>query len=209
MESNSKKKIYIACLNQGWLRVELTNLLIILSHDFRFEIKIIYPNHRPVDNNHNIIVKKFLETDYDFLLLFGDDGCPLKNPLDLVLLDKDIVVCPTPQWNDSDTGFPIYWIAMEKVTDGYKEYKKKEGLQEVDAVGSGNMLISRRVLEKVEAPFMRKWDKDGIAELGLDFNFCEKAKEKGFKVWAHYDYPSCHFKELNLIDVLKFYGYGK
>lgn len=203
MNIRNKKKVYIAILNEGWLRVELNNLLIQMSHDDRYWIKIVYPNHRPVDNNHNITVRKFLESDFDYLLIFGDDGCPLRNPLDLVELDKDIIVCPTLQWNDADPDFPLYWVAMDKVEDGWKEHKEKKGLQELDAVGSANMIVARRVLEKVDAPFMRVWDKRGIAQVGLDFNFCDKAKEKGFNVWAHYDYPSNHFKELNLLDVYK------
>lgn len=200
------KKVYIACLNEGWLRVELTNLLIQMSHDSRYIIKIVYPNHRPVDNNHNMAVKMFLDSDFDYLIILGDDGCPLKNPLDLIELNKDIIVCPTPQWNDTDPKFPIYWVAMDRVEQGWKEHKDKTGLQEVDAVGSANMIIARRVLEKIESPFMREWDEKGIAKTGLDFRFCERAKEHGFSVWAHYDYPSCHFKEINLIDICTLTG---
>jgi len=203
MREYNKKKVYIACLNEGWLRVELANLLINLSHDDRYRIKIVYPNHRPVDNNHNIVVRDFLETDYDYLLIFGDDGCPSKNPLDLIELNKDIIVCPTIQWNDSDAGFPLYWVAMDRNNEGWQEHKEKTGLQEVDAAGSANMIIARRVLEEIVSPFMRKWDSHGRAEIGLDFNFCDKAKEKGFSVWAHYGYLSCHFKEINLVDIYK------
>lgn len=202
-----KKKVYIACLNQGWLRVELANLLINLSHDNRYKIKIVYPNYRPEENNYNITTRKFMEdTDFDYLLLFNDDGCPTRNPLDLVELDKDIIVCPTLQWNNSDSDFPLYWVAMDKVKDGWMEHKEKVGLQEVDAVGTANMLVARRVLERVGAPFMRIWDKHGRAEVGLDFNFCERAKEHGFSVWAHYDYLSCHFKEINLLEIYKLLG---
>ncbi len=198
-----RNKVYIACLNEGWLRAELSNLLTSMSHDRRYQIKIRYPNHKPVDNNHNITVRKFLETDFDYLMIFGDDGCPTRNPLDLVKLDKDIIVCPTLQWNDSDPDFPLCWLAMDKVKDGWKEHKEKVGLQKIDAVGSANMIVARRVLEKVSAPFMRIWDDRGIARVGLDFNFSQRAKEKGFSVWAHYDYPSNHWKEINLLDVYK------
>lgn len=198
-----KKKVYIACLNEGWLRVELSNLLTNITHDGRYRVKIVYPNNRPVDNNHNKTVRKFLKTDFDYLMIFGADGCPTRNPLDLIELNKDIIVCPTLQWNDSDADFPLYWVAMDKVENGWKEHKEKKGLQEVDATGSANMIIARRVLEGISAPFMREWDKDGIAQTGLDFNFCQKAKEKGFRVWVHYDYPSCHFKEINLLDIYR------
>jgi len=204
-----KKKIYVAVLNQGWVRVEVATLMHRMACDSRFDVKITHPMHKPVDANHNIAVKEFLKTDCDYMFIMGDDSACYKNPLDLVLLDKDIIVCPTPQWNDTCKEYPMYHIAMDwdEKEKGWKEHTEKEGLQEVDAVGSANILIARRVLEKIEAPFMRKWGKDGIPEEGLDFRFCKRAKEAGFRVWAHYDYLACHYNELNMMDVIKFkYG---
>ena len=204
-EIELKPSVLCAALNEGSIRAEVSNCISRMTHDERVELKVYYPNDRPIAHNRNKIVKKFLEGTEDYLLMIDDDNPPLKNPLDLIQLDKDVIACPTPQWNDCDK-FPIYWVSMDKVEDGYIEHKEKKGLQEVDAVGTGCILISRRVLEKVKKPFERKYDSNGLQELGLDFSFCEKAKEQGFKIWSHYDYPCSHFKELNLIEVLKFYG---
>jgi len=205
--SKEKKKVLITVCNEGKMRVELSNVLTTMTHDRRHDIKIIYPNLRPYENNLNTAVKeKFLSNDYDYMLIIDNDNPPINNPLDLVELDKDIIGLPTPQWNESDKNFPIYFVAMERVPEGYKEFKNKKGLQEVDAVGSGCVLIARRVLEKVKAPFLREWDEDGRMNYGGDFTFCKKAKEQGFKIYTHYDYPCSHFKELNLLDILKYFG---
>ena len=88
---------------------------------------------------------------------------------------------------------------MDKVKDGYKPHTETVGLQEVDAIGTGCMLIKRKVLEALEAPFTRIWNKDGTMDTGVDFHFCEQAKAKGFKVWAHYDYLCNHFKAIRHI----------
>ena len=199
-----KQKVYIAVLNQGSIRPELANLLIHTTHDPRYQVKITYPGDRPIANNRNKIVLKFLDGDWDYLLMLDDDTVPHRNPLDLIEHDKDIIGYPYPQWNERD----IYWLAMDQDGDGYKPIppERRHGLQQVDALGTGCILIKRNVLEAVRAPFMRKWSEDGIAELGLDFYFCQKARDAGFEVWCDWRAPCSHFKNLDLIEVLGLLG---
>jgi len=196
-----RKKVLIAILNQGEIRPELANLLLYMSHYPRHQIKIYYPNSRPISNNRNEIAKKFLKESWDYLLMIDSDVVPSRNPLELVDYDKDVIACPVPQWHTND----IYWVIMDKVENGYRQVpvKKREGLQEVDAVGTGCILIAQRVLQSIKAPFLRKWSKEGLQELGADFYFCEKVKEQNFKSWVHWDYPCSHFKTIDLIEVLK------
>lgn len=189
------KKIYIAILDQGWIRRELAPVLAALKSDQRFYIEIRHHSLRPIAYNRNNIVKQFLKTDCDFLLMIDHDNVPCRNPLDLVLLDKDIIGCPYLQVKNNETG----WMALKKLKDGYNQVKIKGDLQEVDAVGTGVILIARRVLEKVKIPFERKW-KGGFPLLGLDFYFCEKAKKLGFKIWVHWKYLASHYKEVNLLE---------
>lgn len=176
--------------------------------DSRYNTTIILPTHQPVDNNRNLIIRDFLVGSYDYLLMIDSDNPPMNNPIDLVELDKDVMVLPTPQWNltskDLSLGrYPIFWNCMDEVEGGWKEHNPKKGLQEIDGAGSGCILISRKVLEKVKIPFERKWDEDGIVVEGSDFNFCRKVRDLGFKVWCHYDYPCRHFKEMELTEIVK------
>ena len=92
---------------------------------------------------------------------------------------------------------------MDKVKDGYRQVplEKRGGLQEYDAVGTGCIVIARRVLETIKEPCSPKWE-NGLMILGRDFYMCEKAKKVGFKVWAHWDYLCDHFKELSLLSVI-------
>lgn len=207
MGQNVKPKIFVAILNQGWIRPELASLIGILRSDPRAQIDIAYCNLRPAEDNRNNTVKIALEKNYDFLISIDHDTVPLHNIIDLALLDLDVVGCAYPQWNMSDPKFPIYFLGMDKVGNAYAEHKQKDGLQEVDAVGSGAIVIARRVLEKVNEPFVRKWH-NGFSITGLDFYFCEKAKAQGFKIYCHYNYLADHFKELSLLDVLNFKLYG-
>jgi len=164
-----KPKVYIAVLTMGSLRKELSNFLIYISHDFRYQVKITYHGLRPASYNRNNIVKEFLKTDCDFLLKIDHDNVPMKNPLDLIALDKDVVGFPYPQIKGNELG----WLIMRRVEGGYKQMptETRQGLQEVDATGDGVMLIARRVLEQVKIPFEREW-KDGVPIKGSDFYFC-------------------------------------
>ena len=80
-----------------------------------------------------------------------------------------------------------------------------DGLQEVDAVGSGCFLVSRRVMYdlRFKEPFMRQWNREGLVEKGCDFSFCDKVKAAGYKVWANYDYPCRHFNEIELTEIIQ------
>lgn len=192
------KKVYVAILNQGSIRPELTNTLIRISHDIH-DIKIVYPNSMPIAHNRNDIVQRFLKTDCDYLLMIDSDIVPKKNPLLLLAYNKDIIGGVCPQYNNGT----IYCVVMEKTPKGLQEIAlaDRNGIKEVDAIGTGCILIARRVLEKVKAPFMRKWDNDGLQDLGLDFYFCEKAKKHGFSVWADWESVCSHYKTIDLLSI--------
>jgi GT2 family glycosyltransferase len=125
-----------------------------------------------------------------------------RNPLELAELDKDVVVLPTPIFHGGWKNpflFNCYDVADDG--DGYVEHHPQEGLQEVDVGGSGCMLIARRVLEALAPiPFRCGNDENGIQIYGEDFMFCEKAREKGFSIWSHFDYVCHHYKEVDLLD---------
>lgn len=132
--------------------------------------------------------------------MIDSDIVPQRNPLDLVDLDKDVIGCPCPQWHKTD----LYWVAMDRVKGGYRQVSAdlRKGLQEVDAVGTGCILIAKRVLTKIKAPFMVNWLPNGTQGLGSDFYFCEKSKKAEFKIWVHWDYPCSHLKEIDMLDIL-------
>lgn len=182
--------------------------LLRLLRDPRVDITPMITTHRPYVHNLHLIQKDFLAGDYDYLITMDDDNPPTKNIIDLIFLDKDVMAMPTPVWhNDGESKAPFYFNVMVAKEDGYiplasSEKFKGVGLYEVDAAGSGCMIIARRVLEAMKAPFMRTWNEDGIVETGGDFSFCRRAKEQGFSIWTHLDYPCLHFKEIELTEII-------
>ncbi len=171
---------------------------------------VIRPHRRPYENNLNHIVNYFMEGDYSHWLNIDADNPPTNNPLELVELDKDIIGCPTPVWHytGKEKEIPIYWNAYNysEKDDAYREHLTRNGLQRVDAVGTGCVLISRRVFEAPEmrkTPFTRKLHDDGTVHKGNDMSFCERARECGFEIYCHYGYVCDHYCEINLNDVAR------
>ena len=193
-----KKGIFIAILNQGSIRSELSNLMLQLSLQDKYNLIISYPAEKPISNNRNKIVQEFLATPgMDYLLMIDGDIIPSINILNLADFQKDIIgaLCFMYQQN------MVIPIALKRNPEGKYDviqFRGDEGLSEVDAVGTGCIMISREVLEKVKHPFENIYDPDGIKKYGLDISFCQKAKEQGFKVYSHLDYACSHWSIMDL-----------
>lgn len=194
----------------GWIHKLVVAGVMRLLADKRYAVTAIFPTHIPVENNRNACIQDVLKGGYDWWLTIDADNPPRKNPLDLIELGHNIVGCPTPvyHYDGKHPGdSPVYLNAMDEIREagefvGWKPHACHSGLQEVDAVGSGCLLVARCVLEslKDEQPFMRSWNKQGIVVAGSDFLFCQKAKAHGHRIWAHYDYYCGHVNEVDLFE---------
>jgi hypothetical protein len=116
---------------------------------------------------------------------FIDDDHPFDANVLLDLLKNDVdIVQPLVL-----TRKPPHWPYVYRyLGDGaFSNYMMDElpteGLFEADAVGTGGMLIRRKVFEAVADPWFEegKTAKDAIGE---DLYFCLKAREAGFKVYV-------------------------
>ena len=126
----------------------------------------------------------------------------------MVKLNKDIIGLPTPIWhfkNEKSGERPVYWNAYDYVPnkDAYSEHHPREGLQRVDAIGTGCFLAHKKIFEGIDAPFMRTWYKDGTVHKGNDLSFCERLREKGVEIYCHYDYPCDHFSEMSMNEMVR------
>jgi hypothetical protein len=199
--------VYLTIPNgSGWVHKHVMFAAIKILQDPRHKVRMDAPTHAPYVNNLHMCVKDFLNGGEDYWLTMDDDNPPTGNPLDRIGEDLDIVGFPTPVWHSAVKGDrPYYFNALHRTKDGWVPHKHCQGLQQVDAIGSGCMLIARRVLVKLQdqQPFMRLWGRDGIVRVGCDYNFCDKAKAAGFSIWADYDRPCMHFNELNLLEVIQ------
>ena len=197
---NKNKKIYIAILNQGWIRPELSSVLLELTRQNKYDIHLTYPAAKPITNNRNQIVRKFLQTDYDYLMMLDGDNVPPENILNLADYQEDIIggLCFAYM---KEMVIPLALKKNKMGSYDVMKIPKQAGLIECDAVGTGVIIIKREVLEAMSFPFENKYDPEGIKTLGLDINFCKRAKEKGFKVFCHTDFKCSHWTPMDLKEI--------
>lgn len=211
---SNKKSVLVSVPNTGYIHKKVVLSLLKLQLDTRYRTTIIFPTWNPYEHSLHRIVNDFMEVykDCSFWLNIDSDNPPMNNPLDLIELDRDIIGMPTPVWHftgkEKKGERPLYYNAYnyDLGEKAYIEHLPREGLQRVDAVGTGCLLVSKRVFinsEMRKSPFVRIWGVDGTVERGNDIAFCERARNQGFEIYAHYDYPCMHFCELELNEVVK------
>lgn len=200
---NSLISVLVTVTNTGKLCKQTSVITNLICADDRYDITLDYPTAIPYENNLNQIARRVIEEGFSYWLQIDSDNEPTKNPLDLIEYDKDLMILPYLQWYNTavDGDYPLFIVAMDDVGEGFKEHKNTTGLQQIDAGGSGCMIVSRRVLEAIDIPFERTFDKYGRVEIGVDFNFCRKVRKKGFEIWCHYDYPVKHYKTIELMEM--------
>ena len=208
--------VLVTVPNIKWLHKNVVSVLLKLQCDHRYKLNISLPTERPLENNQHHIVRDWMAGSEDYWLSIDADNPPLKNPLDLVKLNKDIIGLPYPvwHWEGKEGERPIYWAAYRWAPEkkAYKEWLPRDGLQRVDAIGGGCFLIARRVFEDAEmrkGAFLRTTYEDGRVEMGNDIAFCHRARERGWEIWSHFDYPCNHYVEVELNEVVRaFKGLG-
>lgn len=211
MKTLTVPAVLISVPNTGWIHKFVAMALSRIQVDNKgYKLTIILPTHIPYENNLHHIVCQFIKEKHDFWLSIDADNPPTKNPLDLIALDLDIVGLPTPVWHytGKKKERPMYLNAYDYVSyeDAYKEHSPHEGLQQVDAIGTGCFLLAKRVFDHPKmrkAPFQRQYHEDGRVNKGNDISFCERARKNDFKIWTHYDYMCQHFNELEILEVRK------
>ncbi len=162
------------------------------------------PNHTRVvsyervmiDSARNLIAEKALEGGYDWILYLDDDMTFSPDIFfNLASYDKDIIGALAFKREQ-----PFEPCVYKKREDGnmYSVFPKK--MMDVDAIGSAGLLIKTDVLKKIEFPWFETGYNSDKEHFSVDFDFCRKAKEAGFKIWCDPDISMGHIGSPPIID---------
>jgi len=182
------------------------------------EVTIENPNltfAQPIFANRNRITRRCLahKPKQDYLLMIDDDVIPLHNPAELVFAKKDIIGSPAKVRQKHRT---MNWVAYVKhpTVEGYfavdfANVSDTVDLLKVDIIGTGCILIRRRVLERLtdkmsdgwDAPFTIELSQEGDSKYGTDFAFCKRAQAVGYDIWTTPQRICEHVKEVGLLDI--------
>lgn len=204
----------VTCTADGWLHKLVAMAWMRMLQDPRFELRVSFPVHRPFENALNHAVVDFLASDAEWFLNLDSDQSPSANPMELILLNYDCTGIATPVYHceaskPNDRCYYLNAYKRSETEDGWNEFHPQDGIREVDAVGSGILLVHRRVFEDPvirTVPFRRTTDLVGRVEYGPDLQFCKRIRERGFKVWCDFTHISDHMVEVPLLEAIQAFG---
>ena len=196
-----KPSIFVVITNTGEVVAGLESKLSRWIYESEYNGELYLSSLNPTYSNRNAVCKHFLEkTSHTHLLFIDSDTVPFDDPLKMVKRNVDVVGGVYPMWRIDH----FEWLAMYEMPDGqYETVSERKGLVEVDGLGAGCMLIKRKVLKAIKAPFADLVREDGTRSLGHDYYFCKKAREKGFGVYADWEVLCDHVKQIPLITMVK------
>lgn len=195
------KSVLVAVTHTGQTVTGLESKLSKWIYETPFGAELHFSNINPTYSNRNTVVKYFLrQTKHTHLLFIDSDTVPFSNPVLMADLGLDVVGGVYPSWRVNH----YEWLAMDKTPSGYVQIpaEKRKGIVECDGLGAGCLMMTREVLSSLPDPFADKVRADGTREVGHDYYFCERVKEKGFKVWANWDLLCDHIKQVPLLTII-------
>lgn len=144
--------------------------------------------------------KRFLElSNCDSLFLIDSDIVPPPNVLEMVKNNVDFcsAVCFSYQFEEP---FAVVMTKDPKGRDGYIQDvpSAPPGLYERDATGLACTIISRRLALDFKGTFQDKLDENGMLRRDADFDFCERIKKAGYKVFVDTRFICDHRKTIGL-----------
>lgn len=161
------------------------NLARIRNHDLMFQSI----SSSLITYSRNYLATQFLKTQCEYLL-FLDSDIIIQDPtfIDKLLETSKIAdIVGGAYMIKGATNEYVAANVVDEIHGVLKMYQRKKAgeLKEpelVDAVGTGIMLIKRKVFETLEDPWFEMIDFSGAQVFPEDFNFCLKAQKAGFKV---------------------------
>ncbi len=141
----------------------------------------------PIDVSRNHLVKKALEDKVDYIFFLDTDVIPHPEIIVRLLYSK-LPIISGLYWTKARLPCAYKFKEDQNHVESIAPEKLSPTAMEVDAVGTGCLLIDTRVFKVIPEPWF-KWDmlpwipreeKPGHSE---DINFCLKAKEYGFPIY--------------------------
>lgn len=150
----------------------------------------------------NLQFARFLKVrpKQDYLLLVDSDMVPPLNVLDMVKNKKEFCTAVNFSYQYE---VPFAQVLCKADDGNYKQDEKilssPPGLYEIDVCGLACCLISRKMVEDMGPTFREPIAADGLQFYrDADFDFCERAKVKGYKLFVDTRFISDHMKTIRL-----------
>jgi hypothetical protein len=166
---------------------------------------ILYePGNLSVAQTRNQIVRKFMDTDKELLVMVDDDVVPPPHLLERCFADMGghaMVGVPYPLWRQ-DQG--LFLSVFERGPDGLRLAELREGLNTVDALGTGCVAVTRDALARMGRNPFRFDNSPELEGVSEDFIFCADLQREGFTIGCFWDgWYADHVRAVGLAPLLE------
>ncbi len=171
-----KTKLAIAICHTGSIKGHTFNSVVAMIKDLPFDYYVLTHEGSMLHLMRERLVQRAIELKCTHLL-FVDSDMAFNPDAVLKLLKRKKAVIGAP--------YNRRQLPLTTTMVNPKDLKAK--LTEVEAVGTGFLLIDLKVFKDLEAPWFF-WG-EGTGE---DYWFCDKARKAGHKIWADLTVPIKH-----------------
>jgi hypothetical protein len=205
-DSKKKPSVFIALFasgeRDGWLCPSIAPFLVSLSQQKGREITLQIRALKPIDYARNCVVKDFLASGYEWLLMIDNDQGPPPNLLEMVDRSEPHMDVLVPKFYGimHPMAAPAPGVGLNLCWQLFAGGDRKSEWCEIAWAGTGVMFVHRRVFEGMGncGWFRFIYDADGMRLNSEDINFCQKARRAGFSVWGNRHFEADHFKTIQL-----------
>lgn len=164
-----------------------------------YSARVIWQVRTMIDTARNMLVQKALEDVTTTHLLMIDDDMTFKHDFLMNLLSHDVDIVGGLAFKRTADYQPCVYLKRKGTEDHFPILPQV--FQEVDAIGTGGILIKREVFEKIPYPYFETWYNKNNPEqhFSVDFDFCIKAKKTGFKIFVDPSSEMGHIGETPII----------
>ena len=196
------EKVYIAFPVAMSGKIDIRVIQLLIQAQDRYEVIIGCEIGHQIAHNRNRLVKKFLETDCEWIFFIDTDTIPPLNIMDMTEHKLDICSGYYYQWTQRQ----LMPLIFKEVEGGYIADVGRPtdipNVVEVDATGAGCLLVNRRVFEKIEKPyFLTPYNDEGEALSTEDIYFFKKVKKAGYKIFLDKSMVARHVKTVDLTEI--------
>lgn len=180
-----------------------------------YEVELFFLNYESVISKaRNIVVSKFLESDCTHLMFIdGDMAWPKDAVRKLIETKKDLVAAAGVR-----KSLPVSFCTNLEITDGKATFCATTNCIRVNEVGTGFMLITKRVVDRLVGAAPNRWyyenstnksstkiyilfenqfDEETKDNWSEDYAFCRNWRKLGGEVWVDPSIALGHYGKYN------------
>lgn len=156
-----------------------------------FDVELFVSNQSLIDKMRESLAKQAKKSGADYILWLDADQIYPEDTITRLAgrIDDEHLIVGGVTPKKRDGGQLVYKFYNDEGLAVFDEdFQLRQGLQKVDAMGMGGIMMSRKIFDYLEEPyFLRKWSYETDTLIGEDLCFYNRCRKAGVDVWCDSD----------------------